>query len=127
VKPFRLLILFLLIAACTPTARATGAIEGHITIGPLVPVVREGEAEPTPAPEVYAAYPLVIYEQDGKTEVERVTADADGNYRVVLPAGTYVVDTIRQGVGGAGKLPREVNVVAGQVTRLDVDIDTGIR
>jgi hypothetical protein len=70
---------------------------------------------------------LVIYERDGKTEIERVTGDAEGNYRVVLPAGTYVVDTVRHGVGGAAELPREVSVVAGRVTRLDVDIDTGIR
>jgi hypothetical protein len=104
-----------------------GTLEGHITIAPLEPVVREGKAEPTPAPEVYAAYPLIIYERDGKTEVERVTADADGSYRVVLPAGTYVVDAVRHGVGGAGELPREVNVAAGRATRLDVDIDTGIR
>jgi hypothetical protein len=78
-KFFFLLALVFTIAACsaTPTPQESGVLEGHLTIGPLSPVVIVGQAEPTPAPEVYAAYPIVIFDLDGKTEVARVTADAE--------------------------------------------------
>jgi hypothetical protein len=128
-KPYLLLILVFTIAACsaTPTPQETGLLEGHLTIGPLTPVVIIGQAEPTPAPEVYAAYPIVVYEPDGKTEVARVTAGSEGNYRLVLPVGTYLVNTQPEGIAFSKDLPQEVTIQSGQVTRLDIDIDTGIR
>jgi hypothetical protein len=122
-----LLCLTLLFVACTPVPQETGILEGHVTIGPLVPVVREGVPEPTPAPEVYASRQIVIYSSDGRTEVTRVQIDGQGNYRVELPVGNYVVDINRAGIDRAKDLPYTVEIVAGQTTRLDVDIDTGIR
>ena len=98
-----------------------------MTIGPLVPVVREGEPEPTPAPEVYAIRQMVIFAADGQTEVTRVQIDAQGNYRVELPVGTYVVDINHAGIDMAKELPKTVEIAAGETTRLDVEIDTGIR
>ena len=38
------------LSACSTIPQETGILEGQGTIGPLVPVVREGELEPTPAP-----------------------------------------------------------------------------
>ena len=105
----------------------TGVLEGHVTIGPLVPVVIEGQPEPTPAPEVYAAREIVIFASDGVTEVVRAKIDPNGNYRIDLPADTFIVDINHAGIDFAKALPEEVVILAGQVTRLDVDIDTGIR
>jgi hypothetical protein len=121
---FSVVFAFLLVA-CSSAPRETGVLEGHVTIGPLVPVVREGE--PTPGLEVYAAYPIIIYARDGKTEIARAQVDASGNFCVVLPVGTYVVDIVHRGIGGGKGLPREVLIASGQVTRVDVEIDTGIR
>lgn len=115
------------VAACSATARAAGTLEGHVTIGPLVPVVRQGEPEPTPAPEVYAARQIVVFAKDGQTEVARAQVDAGGDYRVQLPPGTYAVDINHAGIDRAADLPKTMQISAGQVTRLDVDIDTGIR
>jgi hypothetical protein len=125
----RLLLLsqILLFVGCTPVPQETGILEGHVTVGPLVPVVREGEPEPTPAPEVYASRQIVIYTSDGRTEVTRVQIDGQGNYRVELPVGKYVVDINHAGIDRAKDLPHTVEIAAGQSTRLDVDIDTGIR
>ena len=117
----------LLLASCTPPPRETGVLQGHVTIGPLVPVVREGEPEPTPAPEVYANRQMVIYAVDGQTEVTRVQIDAQGNYRVTLPVGTYVVDINHVGIDRGIDLPTTVKIESQEVTRLDVEIDTGIR
>ena len=122
-----LLALTFVIISCAPGLQETGTLEGHVTIGPLVPVMREGELEPTPAPEVYSSRQIVIYAQDGRTEITRVQIDAEGNYRVTLPAGTYVVDINRIGIDRGIDLPKTVEIVSGQVTRLDVEIDTGIR
>ena len=117
----------LLLASCAPPPRETGVLQGHVTIGPLVPVVREGEPEPTPAPEVYATRQIVIYAEDGRTEVTRVQIDAQGNYRVTLPVGTYMVDINHVGIDRGVDLPATVKIEAHEVTRLDVEIDTGIR
>lgn len=113
--------------ACTQDPKDYGFIEGHVTIGPLVPVVREGEMEPTPAPEVYAARQVVIYQKDGTTEVTRLKIDSSGYYRAELPVGTYVVDINHAGIDTAADLPREIEITRQGVTRLDIDIDTGIR
>ncbi|HUS70177.1 MAG TPA: hypothetical protein VM075_05290 [Anaerolineae bacterium] len=122
-----LVALMLLVSSCVPVPEQTGVLEGHVTIGPLVPVVREGEPEPTPGPKVYASRQIVIYAQDGQTEVARVQIDGQGNYRVELAVGTYVVDINHVGIDSAKELPRTVEIAAGQVTLLDVEIDTGIR
>ena len=126
-RKISILVLIILLTACTPTAQATGTLRGHVTIGPLVPVVREGEPDPTPAPEVYEARKIVVDESDGVTEVTRVDINAQGEYEVSLPVGAYVVDINRIGIDSASELPAEIVIREGEVTILDIDIDTGIR
>ena len=126
-KLLQIVLVAVIVSACTPIPKATGTLRGHVTIGPLVPVHREGEPDPTPAPEVYAARQIVIYKTNGKTEVARANIDAQGNYEIDLPVGTYVVDINRIGIDSAAGFPTEVDILADQVTILDVDIDTGIR
>ncbi len=113
--------------ACTQSPQEFGILEGHVTIGPLVPVIRVGEVEPTPAPEVYAAREVVVFQEDGKTEFVRLKIDANGNYRAELPVGTYIVDINHIGIDNASDLPKEIEITNQGVTRLDIDIDTGIR
>jgi hypothetical protein len=112
---------------CSHQQQASGVLTGHVSIGPLVPVVREGVPEPTPAPEVYAARQVVIYRSDGRKEIARAGIDASGDYRVDLAPGNYVVDINHGGIDMASGLPAEIQIQAGQITRLDIDIDTGIR
>ena len=106
---------------------ATGTLQGHVNIGPLQPVVRVDEPTPVVPPEAYAARQIVIYAADGQTEIARVQIGPDGNYEVALPPGTYVVDLTRSGIDSSKNLPAKVQIVAGQTTTLDVEIDTGIR
>jgi hypothetical protein len=133
----RLIILLssaLLLAACQSTGGgplpqlvAPGSLEGHVNIGPLLPVQRVGDATPTVPPEAYSARQIIIYQADGKTVVTKQTPDKDGNYRVELAPGTYVVGMARVGIDRARGLPATVTITSGQTTRLDIDIDTGIR
>jgi hypothetical protein len=114
-------------AACAFNSPEVGVLEGHVTIGPLVPVVREGVPEPTPAPQVYAARQIVVFHEGDEREVARFEIDAQGNFAGELPAGRYVVDINRIGIDSAAGYPKLIEIAADQVTRVDVDIDTGIR
>ena len=93
----------------------------------MPPAMREGLTELTPAPEAYAVRQIVIYAEDGKREITRAQIDADGHYRATLPVGIYVADINHAGVDHGIDLPRTVEIISGQITRLDVTIDTGVR
>ncbi len=123
------LLLYLLIpfTSCNPGPKEFGVLEGQVSIGPLVPVVREGEDPPTPAPEVFAAREIVVYKKNGKTEFIRLEIDSIGWYQGKLPVGTYVIDINRIGIDSADNLPLEIKITSGSLTRLDINIDSGIR
>ncbi len=122
-----LVVLVTTIYGCARQPGETATIMGQVSIGPLVPVMREGEPEPTAAPEVYAARQIVIYRADGRVEVARVGIGPTGKYSVTLPVGAYVVDINRAGIDSADGLPRQIELHAGETIRVDVEIDTGIR
>ena len=122
-----LLLLLVTLSACGPGPAEFGVLEGQVTIGPLSPVLQEGETPPTPAPEVYAARQIVVFEADGETEVARLEIGPDGRYRAELPAGEYLVDINHAGIDSAAGLPATVNIEPGSTVTLDIDIDTGIR
>src|SRR5437762_12389783 len=79
------------------SARLNGAeqgfLEGHLKIV-FGMAAQSSDDMPRPEipPESYAEYPLVVLSQDGKSEISRVTADANGNYGVALPPGNYILD-----------------------------------
>jgi hypothetical protein len=117
--------LALYLSACR--AGPEGILEGVVTVGPLVPVERAGAPTPTPPPEVFTSRALDVFKGDGTTLVKRVPFQADGTYRVELLPGTYVVDIEHTGIDRAAGLPARVVIRSNEDTRLDVDIDTGIR
>jgi hypothetical protein len=107
---------------------APGFLEGRLRILPF----REVElADGTPSKVSagnYADYPLIILSQDGKKEIARVTADGNGNYRLALPPGDYILDAQgRPPKGHVRAKPQRFKVVSNQIARVDMDIDTGIR
>jgi hypothetical protein len=126
-KLLLLIVLMLLISACATQTQETGVLEGHVSIGPLSPVVQEGVPEPTPAPELYAERKIVIYAEDGQQEITQVDIDGSGNYRATLPVGVYMVDINHLGVDFSKALPQKVEIKSQQTVQLDIAIDTGIR
>ena len=125
------LILGCFFLALTQTARIKAAPPGLLEGQLKIILSREVDlADGTPAPvsaETYTQYPLVVLSQDRKTEVTRVTADGNGNYRVELVPGDYVLDVQRRPRGRVRATPRPFRVVSGQTVRVDMDVDTGIR
>lgn len=118
---------FISLASCNPGPQEVGVLEGHVTLGPLEPAMREGEESPTPAPEVYASREIIVYQSDGKSEFTRLAIGPDGEYSAELPVGMYVIDIHRFGMDSAPHLPMEIEIVSGEKTIVDIDIDTGIR
>ncbi|MDF1499871.1 MAG: hypothetical protein P1P76_05310 [Anaerolineales bacterium] len=117
----------LLFAACRPRTSKLGFLEGQVTIGLLVPALREGEIEPSPSPEMFAARQVIIYDARGAREIKRAQLGAGGFYRVELPPGVYTVDINRTGIDTASGLPARVVIKPGKTLLLNFDIDTGIR
>ena len=119
--------LFLILAVIPINAVPPGFVEGHLKI--ISP--KEVElADGTPASVTaasYVEYPLIILTQDGKKEIARIIADKNGNYRVALPPGNYVLDVQGRARGHIRAKPQRFTVVPNQTVRVDMDIDTGVR
>ena len=90
-----------LISACTflllpasglVNAAPQGFVEGHLKIISFKEVELAQGNPPKFSAGNYADYPLIILSQDGKQEIASVTANGDGNHRVALPPGDYVLD-----------------------------------
>ena len=105
----------------------TGTLQGHVTIGPIEPVVRPGD-DPKEVPhEVYDARKIMVYDEFGEELIEQVDIGHDGYYSVELLPGTYLVDINNLGIDYSDEVPTTVTILAGETIYLDVDIDTGIR
>jgi hypothetical protein len=129
---FKYLILtcvFLVLASIVSTdAAAPGFLEGHLKIVSPREVELANGTPPGITTENYAEYPLIVLSPDGKKEIARVTADGNGNYRLALPPGDYILDVQgRPPKGHVRAKPQPFTVVSNQTVRVDMGIDTGIR
>ena len=120
------IIIGLLLAGCSTGTTEPGLLQGSVTIGPIWPVEKEGEEREIPC-EVYQARKIMIYDENGRNLLRQVGIDCDGRYRVELAPAVYTVDINRIGVDSSSGLPERVEIMAGTTSRLDIDIDTGIR
>ena len=122
-------VFFILVSGIASlNAEPRGSLEGHLKI--LSPKeVELAEASPSKGTaENYAEYPLIILSKAGQNEVAQVVADRNGNYRVSLPPGDYILDV--QGRKPKGHLrakPQPFTIVSNQTVHLDMNVDTGIR
>jgi len=82
-----------------------------------------GDNEVPPCEGGYRPHPnyqFEIYRDDGLTLAAQTSSDADGNYRIGLAPGDYVIDP-------PGKYSYEVPVVSKETTEVDLIVDTGVR
>ncbi len=128
-----LIILFIgiiLISGCIQQQNRVsenGFLEGKVTIGPLCPVERyPPDPSCQPTEETYKAWPIAVYTPDKKTKVSQIEPLINGTYNVELPAGEYIVDLEKQHMFGKN-LPATVVIKKGEITTLNINIDTGIR
>jgi hypothetical protein len=115
------------IGCLAPDNTLPGFIEGRLRILALKDVeIAEGNP-PKFSDGNYADYPLLILSRDGNKEIARVTVDGNGNYRVALPPGDYILDVQDRRRRHVRAAPQPFTIVANQTVRVDMTIDTGIR
>ena len=106
-----------------------GILQGKISIGPICPV----ETDPPdpgclPTAETYKAYPVSVWTSDGKRKITLLEPSLDGSYKTDLEPGGYLIKLeTDSGNIGSSNLPVEVTIMSGEMTTLNIDIDTGIR
>jgi Prealbumin-like fold domain len=111
-----------LLAQTQPTPDATTGIEGVITASPI----HGGPARiGVPDSRPLANTDFVI--QNDKGVVTSFTTDTQGQFRVSLAPGHYTV-SLKERRGGIGRYgPFGVDVIAGQMTKVAWQCDTGMR
>lgn len=109
---------------------ATGTLVGQVTTMGLPGPERarqRGGPIPGGSPVPVAGATIVVSPADGGSPQSALT-DAHGGYVVPLPPGTYRVTMEAPArLGFSKKLPATVTIAAGQETRLDIHLDTGLR
>ncbi len=104
----------------TQSGSETG-IEGIITIDPSRPGPVRADAPSSPL----ANTAFIVESQKG--EITSFTTDTQGRFRMPLGPGHYKV-SLKGKTGGVGRFgPFEVDVVAGQTTKVQWRCDSGIR
>ena len=119
---------FLLAFSASLNAAEQGFLEGHLKIiFGMAAQPSDDMPRPEIAPESYAEYPLVVLSQENNKEIARLTADEEGNYRIALPPGAYILDVQDRAAKRLRARPQPFTVVSNQSVRVDMNINTGIR
>lgn len=124
VRSFFSIVLFLMTACSTlqvPQPTDTG-IEGHVSIGPMCPVVQIGK----PCPDKPYQATLTILIPAGRNKVLQFQTDSIGTFHKALAPGEYILHPESPDV-----MPHAAEIYfvvhAHQFTRIDVIYDSGIR
>jgi hypothetical protein len=103
-----------------------GRLSGVVTIGPNCPV--ESETNPCPTqPSAYALRKILVYDEAKTKLIATVDIDQHGLYLIDLPPAKYLVDLKPTGIDRSGEVPTTVTIQNNVVTKLDINIDTGLR
>jgi hypothetical protein len=110
------------------SAAEHGRLSGIVTIGPNCPgPERDGTPCPTP-PSAYAARKIQVWNAEKTNLLFTVDIDSQGSYLIDLAApATYMIDVKPNGTDRTSDLPKSIDIHANGVTRVDVNIDTGLR
>jgi hypothetical protein len=115
-KRVALVLALLLSAGCGSTG-----VRGVVLAGPQCPVVTEA----SPCPDLPIEATVVATDTEGHV-VARADSDAQGRFRMPLPAGTYMLTA--EGLTGIQfAKPTSVSVPSGRFVTVTISVDTGIR
>ncbi len=115
-------VLILLLATCsTQPVSSESGVEGQVFIGPVCPVVQEGQECPD---QPYQAT-LTVNNSNGR-EIVKIQTDEQGRFKIPLEPGEYILHP-----ESPNALPFAVEqtfmVEAGRFTQVIVSYDSGIR
>jgi len=105
-------------------AMPQSGIEGLVTIGPQCPVLEEG----VPCPDRPYQAEIAVREESSGRVVATFTSDGDGQFRVDLPPGRYVLDPGEPLLVDEPRAEKmTISVETGRYTKVTVRFDSGIR
>jgi hypothetical protein len=113
---------FVLSFCSAPIAEGQG-IQGIVLLGPNCPVMQEG----VPCPDTPFQTELVVTSADGTRDIKHFFSNADGEFEVSLPVGTYGIRSVDVGGLPYCSTNEPVIVLQGEMTETTVFCDTGIR
>ena len=128
----RLAFLAIILAAChgSPTDpvddRPIGILKGIVTIGPNCPVQQQGQDCPPPL-DAFQIRKVLVYDEAKTKLLFTLDINSGGGYTATLLTGKYTVDMKLVGIDQSPDVPAVVTIHANTVTRLDIDVDTGLR
>ena len=123
----RVVIAFVLVVSTAFAADPSGTLQGHLKIIAQKEVDLADGTAPAVTAQTYALYPLVVLGADGQHQIATVTADANGNYRLSLPPGPYLLDIQDRVRKHVRAKPVPFSVVANQTVTVNFEMDTGVR
>jgi len=128
---FLILVLFFLLISCSEINKlGEGVLKGKISIGPLCPVETiPPQPQCLPTMKTYKAWQTSVWNLNETTKFVNITPDLNGNYQLTLPTGEYMVDfedIFKLRILHTG-LPVKIKINNQDSTKLDINIDTGIR
>lgn len=110
--------------ATTTPPMTSGGISGVVLLGPLCPVVREGEE----CPDRPFMTSLAITTPDGTRVIKTFNSAADGKFSVSVPAGEYLIrSAVIANVWPYCSSNGPVVVNGEAFTEITISCDTGIR
>jgi hypothetical protein len=102
------------------------SVTGTVTAGPVCPV-ETVPAKPECAPRPVAGAVIVATDGGGQ-EIGRTTTAADGSYQMIAgETGTVTISGLPVAGLMRAPVPVKVTLTAGEIERLDLQYDTGIR
>ncbi len=130
-KPAITIFVFLAVAAglwlaCggNEAAAPTSGIEGQVLLGPVCPVLREGE----PCPDQPYQATIVVWNAERTQKLDRFITDEEGRFRVALAPGDYHIDPQPPDSGGPPTgIPQTVTVPQDRFAQITIEYDSGIR
>jgi hypothetical protein len=120
-------VFFLFAGSALINAAPQGFVEGQLKILSSKGVELADGTPSKITAENYTDYPLVILSSDKQTELAHMTADGNGNYRIALPPGNYVLDIQNRRQRHLRATPQPFTIAANHTVRVDMTIDAGIR
>jgi hypothetical protein len=108
-----------------PAPIGTSEIYGSVEEGPIFPVSRPGEINSRPVPGAI----ICVQPSGGGPEITQATADAMGNFQILLPSGAYRIVALPPNPSQflPRGIPQDIVLGPNQVLQLTLEMDTGIR
>lgn len=101
-------------------------IVGKVSLGPLSPVVREGDKTPNEKP--YPEATILIKDSEGRKTIKQFKSDEKGEFKVSLSPGVYRLEPLTPKgqilpIGSS----QVIEVKPAEFTNVTITYDTGIR